>query len=182
QGGCVCENAPYLRQGTGNVEIAGLFAPKPLGMSGANDWTKEIESKGLPELKALYRLYDAEERVMARCFPQFGHNYNQVSREVMDNWFNTHLRLGLPEPVREQPFVPVPPAELSVFDADHPRPKDEVGAEGVKKYLTEQSERQMQALAPRDVASLAEFRRVVGSALRVMVHDALPAADQVQAR
>ena len=34
QGGCVCENAPYLRVGTGNVEIAGLFAPKPLGMSG----------------------------------------------------------------------------------------------------------------------------------------------------
>jgi hypothetical protein len=40
----------------------------------------------------------------------------------------------------------------------------------------------MQALAPRDAASLAEFRRVVGSALRVMVHDALPAADQVEAR
>src|SRR5262249_47508999 len=38
QGGCVCENAPYLRQGTGNVEVAGLFAPKPLGMTGANDW------------------------------------------------------------------------------------------------------------------------------------------------
>src|SRR5262245_32881627 len=35
QGGCVCENAPGLRVGTGNVELAGLFAPKPLGMSGA---------------------------------------------------------------------------------------------------------------------------------------------------
>src|SRR5437016_4049016 len=48
QGGCICENCSYLRQGIGNIDIAGVFAPKPLGMSGANDWTKEIETKGLP--------------------------------------------------------------------------------------------------------------------------------------
>ncbi|HEY1378095.1 MAG TPA: hypothetical protein VGF55_14940 [Gemmataceae bacterium] len=181
QGGCVCENAPYLRLGTGNVEIAGLFAPKPLGMSGANDWTREIESKGLPELKALYRLYGAEDQVLARCFPQFGHNYNQVSREVMYGWFNTHLKFGLPSPVRERPFEPVPPKELSVYDGDHPRPADEVGADGVKKVLTETSDKQMAALAPADAAKLAEFRRVVGGALGVMVHDALPAAGGVEA-
>src|ERR1700722_2720498 len=57
QGGCVCENCSYLRVGTGNVELAGLFAPKPLGMSAANDWTVAMETKGLPELKQLYRLY-----------------------------------------------------------------------------------------------------------------------------
>ena len=120
QGGCVCENCSYLRIGTGNIELAGLFAPKPLGMTGANDWTIDIETKGLPELKALYSLYGAEDHVMAKCFPQFQHNYNQVSREVMYNWFNKHLKLGLPEPVARQPFVPVPPKELSVFDDQHP--------------------------------------------------------------
>src|SRR5262245_48425350 len=109
QGGCVCENCSYLRVGTGNIELAGLFAPKPLGMSGADDWTKEIETKGFPELKGLYRLYDAEDRVLAKAFLQFDHNYNQVSREVMYNWFNKHLHLGLPEPVVEKAFVPVPP-------------------------------------------------------------------------
>ncbi|HJZ94855.1 MAG TPA: acetylxylan esterase, partial [Gemmataceae bacterium] len=46
QGGCICENCSYLRVRTGNIELAGLFAPKPLGMSAANDWTKEIETKG----------------------------------------------------------------------------------------------------------------------------------------
>ena len=30
QGGCTCENADYLRVGTGNVELAALFAPRPL--------------------------------------------------------------------------------------------------------------------------------------------------------
>src|SRR5262249_23895046 len=94
QGGCICENCSYLRRGAGNIDLAGLFAPKPLAMSGANDWTVHIEKKGLPELKALYKLYGAEDRVLAKCFPQFGHNYNQVSREVMYNWFNKHLDLG----------------------------------------------------------------------------------------
>ena len=129
QGGCVCENASYLRQGTGNVELAALFAPKPLGMTGAHDWTLHIEEKGLPPLKDLYKLYGAEDRVMAKCFPQFEHNYNQVSREVMYNWFNKYLKLGQAEPVVEKPFEPVVPTkDLSVYDEQHPLPKDAVDA------------------------------------------------------
>src|SRR5262249_43988215 len=100
QGGCICENCSYLRVGTGNIELAGLSAPKPLFMSAANDWTKDIETKGLPELKALYKLYNAEDKVAAKHAP-FPHNYNEVSREWMYNWFNKHLQLGQPDPVVE---------------------------------------------------------------------------------
>ena len=56
QGGCTCENCCYLRVGTGNIEIAALTAPRPLGMTAADDWTKEMETKGLPELKEHYKL------------------------------------------------------------------------------------------------------------------------------
>jgi dienelactone hydrolase len=184
QGGCVCENAPYLRVGTGNVELAGLFAPKPLGMTGANDWTVDIERKGLPELKELYRLYGAEDKVMAKCFPQFDHNYNQVSREVMYDWFNKHLALGRPSPVREEPFEPVPPKELSVYDDQHPRPADALDAPRLRQKLTEASDKQLAALRPagdkEDAKAAAEYRRVVGTALRVMVADTLPAAADVE--
>ncbi len=169
QGGCVCENASYLRIGTGNVEFAGLFAPKPLGMTGANDWTKEIETKGLPELKSLYHLLGADANVMAKCFPQFGHNYNQVSREVMYDWFNEHLHLGFKGPIHEKPFEPVPPKELSVFDAEHPQPKDALPVDRLREVMAEASDKQIEALFPKDAAGLAEFRRVVGTALRVMV-------------
>jgi dienelactone hydrolase len=181
QGGCICENASYLRQFTGNIELAGLFAPKPLAMTGANDWTLNIERRGYPELKELYKLYDAEDRVQARCFPQFEHNYNQVSREVMYNWFNKHLKLGLAEPVVEKPCVPVPPAELSVYDKDHPRPKDTADAPTLRRYLTETSDKQIKALEPSDAKSLEAFRRVLGTALRVMIHDELPAVADVEA-
>ena len=36
----------------GNVEIAAMMAPRPLGLTAANDWTADIETEGLPELKA----------------------------------------------------------------------------------------------------------------------------------
>jgi dienelactone hydrolase len=182
QGGCTCENCSYLRQGTGNVELAGLFAPKPLAMTGANDWTINIETKGLPQLKQLYKLYGAEDRVMARALPQFEHNYNQVSREVMYNWFNKHLHLGQEDPVHERPFVPVPPKELSVYDEQHPRPRDAVDAAGLRKYLTEASDKQMAAVQPRDAAGLKEFRHTVGTALHVMIHDRLPRPGDVEAK
>jgi dienelactone hydrolase len=186
QGGCICENCSHLRVGTGNIELAGLFAPKPLGMSGANDWTKAIETKGLPELQALYRLLGAPDNVMAKAYVQFGHNYNQVSRELMYNWFNKHLKLGQSEPVVERPFVPVAPKELSVFDEQHSLPKDAVNAEGLRRYLTESSDKQIADLVPFHIKGLAkfrglsDFRRVIGTALRVMVNDTLPAPDQVK--
>jgi dienelactone hydrolase len=179
QGGCICENAPYLRQGIGNVDIAAVFAPKPLGMSAANDWTKEIETKGLPELKALYKMLGAEDKVMAKAHLEFDHNYNQVSREMMYNWFNKHLDLGLKEPVVEKPFVPVPPKELTVYDEQHPRPKDAVGADRLRDYMAEISDKQIKELMPKDADSLKEFRRVVGTALRVMIHDELPKPEEL---
>ncbi len=180
QGGCICENCSYLRQDCGNIDLAALFAPKPLAMSGASDWTIDIETKGLPELKAVYKLYGAEERVHAKCFPQFGHNYNQVSREVMYDWFNKHLKLGQPEPVVEKPFKPVPPKELAVFDDQHPMPKDFADAETLRKRLAETSDKQMEALRPRDAGGLREFQRVIGTALRVMMNDRLPKTDEIE--
>src|SRR5262249_42761232 len=90
QGGCVCANTWLLRSATTNIEIAAAFAPKPMGMPAANDWTRDIMTLGLPELKKIYGLYGAGDKVMAQKF-EFEHNFNQVSREVMYNWFNTQL-------------------------------------------------------------------------------------------
>src|SRR5262249_16118207 len=136
------------------------------------------------ELKAVYKLYGAEDNVMAKCFPKFGHNYNQVSREVMYNWFNKHLKIGWKDdPVVEKPFEPVfPTKELSVFDKNHPHPADALKADELRKKMTEASDKQIDALLPKDAASLKEFQRVIGTALRVMIHDRLPKPDEVEAK
>jgi dienelactone hydrolase len=64
QGGCTCENCTLLRVTTGNIELAALFAPKPQGVTAANDWTKEMRTKGFPELKGLYQLMGSPENIM----------------------------------------------------------------------------------------------------------------------
>lgn len=182
QGGCVCENAPYLRIGAGNIDLAALTAPRPLGMTGARDWTIDIETKGLPELKALYKLLGVEELVMAQCFPEFGHNYNQVSREVMYNFFNRHLQLGHEGTLTEKPFVPVPPKDLSVYDDAHPRPTDALDADRLRQVMSEASDKQIEALRPKDAQGVEAFRKVIGSALRGMVQDKLPATSEIDAK
>lgn len=174
QGGCICENASYLRVGTGNIEIAGLMAPRPQAMSGADDWTIHIETRGLPELKQLYRLYGKEENVQAKTWKEFKHNYNQVAREMMYNFFAKHLNLDVPTPVAEKPFVPVPPKELSVYDAKHPRPKDEANAERLRAMLKDMNAKQLEEYFPGDAAGLKKMRGLLGPALRVMIGDSFP--------
>lgn len=69
QGGCTCENASYLRVNTGNIEFAALAAPRAVGMTGANDWTVEIETKGFPQLKEHFARMGAPGNVEAKYFP-----------------------------------------------------------------------------------------------------------------
>lgn len=182
QGGCVCENASYLRIDAGNVDFAAAFAPKPLALSAANDWTLHLERHGLPELKAIYKLHGVPDNVEARCWPHFDHNYNQPAREMMYTWFNKHLGLKQPSPVREKPFEPVPPKQLSVYDAEHPRPADSANAAKLRAYLGAVDAKQLAELLPSDVTKAAEYRRIVGTALRVMVGGGLPAAGEIEAK
>lgn len=173
QGGCVCENCSLLRVNTGNVEIAGLFAPKPQAMSAANDWTKEMMTKGYPELQQLYGLYDAKDKVAVKAWLEYGHQYNVHARQMMYSWFLKHLA-GKEEAVKEPGFKPVPPKQLSVFDDKHPHPKDELDAKALRAAMTKASDAQMEKLIPKDAEGLKEFKRVVGTALRVMVQSEMP--------
>lgn len=123
QGGCTCENATLLRVGTGNVEFAALFAPKPQGMSSANDWTKEMSTKGFPDLKKHYAMLGAPDKVMLHDRTEFGHNYNQPTRLAMYHWFNKHLALGHAEPIVERDYTRLTRGQMSVWDEQHPAPE-----------------------------------------------------------
>ena len=170
QGGCTCENACYLRVGTGNVELAALTAPRPLGMTAADDWTKEFAAKGFPDLQGHYEMLGAKDRVMLKPLLHFGHNYNAVSRMVMYGWMNRFLKLGAEEPIIERDFTPLTIAEATVWDSAHPKPS---GGDDYERKLTREmagaSDRQIAALTPTDRATLDKYRDIVGNAVRVMV-------------
>ena len=170
QGGCPCENCSLLRIGTGNVELAALFAPKPQGMTAANDWTKEMMTKGYPELKQLYGMLGAQKNVICHSLTHFPHNYNYVSRALMYSWFNKHLALGLEEPVVEKDWLPLTKEEWSIWNNEYPKPADDPDHERrLLRYVTNESDRKIASLAPIDSKSLNRFRKIVGEAFETII-------------
>lgn len=180
QGGCTCENASYLRVNTGNIELAAMAAPRPIHMTGANDWTVDIETKGLPELKKHYTMLGVPERVQAKHFP-FPHNYNAPSRLMMYRFFNKYLGMGFrDDEIAEKDFVPLTRDEATVFSDQYPAPPHNEQAElDFLRAWDDTSNRQIAALTPTDSASLQEYRRVIGGAFEIMIGRGLPGKEAI---
>ncbi|RMF40014.1 MAG: acetylxylan esterase [Planctomycetota bacterium] len=179
QGGCTCENACSLRTGTGNVEIAGLIAPRPLGMTAADDWTRTMPQDGFPQLKQLYALCGHADRV--ELFPalHFKHNYNHVSRVAMYGFVNKHFNLGFESPVLERDFTFSHPEELTVWDPKHPQPE---GGEAFERRLlrrwSEIADGQMRSMLRGDQPQVAALGQVLQDGWRVVLGTTtLPYAD-----
>ena len=177
QGGCTCENASLLRVGTGNIEIAGLFAPKPLGMTAANDWTVEMQKKGYPELQKLYALLGAPNNVSLKPALHFDHNYNQVSRVAMYNWMNRHLGLGFKEPVIEKDFRRLSAEELTVWDNQHPKP---LGGPEFEKQLLRNWNDDAQSKLQKAAASADDFRKFAQTPVNAILQRTLATAGDVE--
>ncbi len=90
QGGDLCENAPGLRLNTSNVEIAAMFAPKPmLLVSATGDWTHNVPTEEFPAIKRIYDLYGKGDEVEVVQIDE-KHNFNQQSREAVYRFFSKH--------------------------------------------------------------------------------------------
>ncbi len=163
QGGCTCENASLLRVDTGNVEFAGLFAPKPLGMTTANDWTKEMSTKGFLDLQKLFALLGSPEEVTLARGEQFPHNYNAVSRTAFYTWLNKHFKLGAREPIEEQDYEPLGRDQLTVWDTKHLAPKagDPEFERKLLHWFADDAEKQVRSSSE----SPKQLRADVGSAV-----------------
>ena len=166
QGGCTCENASLLRVNTGNIEFAALAAPRPQGMTSANDWTKEMSTKGFPELLAHYKVMGAPNNVMLHRGEHFQHNYNAVARSAFFTWVNQHFKLGLKSPVVERDYQRLTRAELTVWDDKHPAPKaDDIDFERkLLRWWADDAEKQLQASA----SSVDAFRQVAGNGVEAV--------------
>ncbi|HUB31553.1 MAG TPA: hypothetical protein VMA31_00945 [Bryobacteraceae bacterium] len=109
QGGSLCENAPNLRLGTNNVEIASMMAPKPMLMTAATeDWTRHMMREEYPAVRAIYDLYGKGDNVQAVLLDA-PHNYNRQNREAMYAFFGKHV-LGIADSskLEEQHFLAEP--------------------------------------------------------------------------
>jgi dienelactone hydrolase len=170
QGGSVCENAPNLRIDTTNVEIAALFAPRPmLIVAATGDWTKNVPRVEFPAIRAIYQLFNAEDQVQVVQMDA-PHNYNQASREAVYGWF-AHWMQGRAEttPIKERGISVASLGELMVFQG-RSRPANEFNETQFTESRIAAAKQQLQT--PR-------LSQLFGAALRGSLLAAFPANEQL---
>jgi hypothetical protein len=181
QGGCTCENCSLLRIGTGNVELAALFAPRPQAMTAVNDWTKAMMTKGYPELKQLYTMLGVPDDVDCVEMLRFPHNYNAVTRGLMYSWMNRHLKLGLDEPIVETDWPLFNAEEAAIWTDDHPAPPGGIDYE--RQLLKQLDERDREVLfehAPKTSSDRQEYSRIIKAGWQTIIGRQMPNAEDIQ--
>jgi hypothetical protein len=166
QGGCLCENAPGLRVRYSNMEIAAQPAPRPqILVAATGDWTKDTLTVEGPAIAHIYELLGAREKFHYTRF-DFGHNYNQTSRETVYGWFRKWL-LNQPSsaPVKEEPYTKEPDAALHVW-LDNQLPAAALTQEAFIASLVRAHQAQWDALIPKNPVTLDQFKSIMLPAWR----------------
>lgn len=159
QGGCSCENAPGLRVRYSNMEIAAAAVPRPqIIVAATGDWTRHTLTVEGPAIERIYKLYKADDRFDYVRY-DFGHNYNQTSREAVYGWFNKWLLHGnSTKPIPESPYIKEPDKDLRVF-ADNQLPANAVTQDQLVAYLKAINRNRLAALAPTSARSLKIYQK-----------------------
>ena len=173
QGGCVCENAPALRIDANNMDIAAMFAPKPLLLiSASGDWTRNTPQVEFPFIRSIYDLYDSEDRVANAHFDA-PHNYNRQSREAMYRFFAEHL-LQLPDADRiREGHLEVPSPEELLIDVQS-LPADMLETEALIERLKDAARARVEEHRPSDAQKLRELETLFRTGISHAVGSGFP--------
>lgn len=166
QGGCSCENMPGLRVEYSNMEIAAAAATRPqILVAATGDWTKDTPTVEGPAIEKIYRLLGAPNNLRYVRF-DFGHNYNQTSREAVYEWFGKWL-LHHPNPasLKEAPYTKEPDADLRVFP-DSKLPDDAVTEAHFIEALKRERQEAWQSLSPKNTRGFEKFKQAIEPAWR----------------
>lgn len=166
QGGCSCENAPELRIEYSNMEIAAVPAPRPQKLVAATgDWTKDTLTVEGPSIAHIYELFGAGGKFEFTRF-DFGHNYNQTSREAVYSWFGKWL-LPSAEPalMKETSCQKEPDSELRVFP-DGKLPADAMTRDQFTESVKTLYRKRWENLLPKDKGGLEDYKQVLMPAWR----------------
>lgn len=149
QGGDLCENAPGLRINTSNVEIAAMFAPKPmLLVSATGDWTHNVPKDEYPAIRRIYDLYGKGDKVEVVQIDA-PHNFNEPSREAVYRFF-AEQNPGLSDS-RElvEHDISVPPLQDMMALSNRTLPANALDLDGVFRLWREQAQAQNDKIEDR---------------------------------
>ncbi len=149
QGGDLCENAPGLRINTSNVEIAALFAPRPmLLVSATGDWTHNVPHDEFPAIQKIYELYGKANQVDVVQIDEV-HNFNRLSREAVYRFF-ARVNPGLSERHEmTEHDISVPMLQEMTVLSNRSLPADALDAEGIFRTWRESAQAQNRQTSDR---------------------------------
>ena len=146
-GGCPCEQGMPIHvrptYTTCNAEIAATIAPRPmLLISDGGDWSNITPHVEFPYLQRVYALFGKTMDVENAHLPNDTHNYGINKRLAAYAFLAKRLGLDLSRvtkdgQVDETRNTILTPTDLSVFNAEHPRPPNAiVGDDAVIALVT----------------------------------------------
>lgn len=160
QGGSICENAPGLRHGISNLDIAAAIAPRPmLVVSATGDWTKQAPTEEVPAIRRIWALYGAEAQLTDVQFDA-PHNYNQQSREAVYQFMNAQA-FKRPDAVKEAGVRIEPLPDMLAWHGRE-RPATTLGLDPL--FASWRDAARAQAEAETDVADLRRRLAAVSAA------------------
>lgn len=129
---------------TSNLEIAALFAPKPmLLISDGDDWTRNTPDFEYPFVKRVYGFYQSEDKVENAHFALEKHDYNASKRQAAYAFLAKHLNLDTKMVWKDGKFdettnTVLTEQDLKVFNEKHPMPNTTLkGEEAIAKALAQ---------------------------------------------
>lgn len=156
--------------------------PLPLVLSGRRGpMTGRSTSKRLACLSCSRSTcsYGNADLVDAKTYKQFGHNYNQWSRELMYCWFATHFKLAPSAPLDQLDFWPLTKAELRFSTNRIPNPPIAEGPQ-LRQKLTEESNAAWQAVLPKTKSDIASYKKSIRPGARRGTRSWLPPASDIE--
>ncbi|MEP6536225.1 MAG: alpha/beta fold hydrolase [Bryobacteraceae bacterium] len=151
QGGDPCEDAPGLRFGTFNTEIAAVIAPRRmLIVSSTRDWTKHTPYEEFPAIRKIYELYGKPNRLRS-AHVDAPHNYNKESREAVYRFFGEQM-LGQRDSsaLKDREFQQEEDSDLLALKEGQP-PADALNYEALFESWKQMARRQAEAATDRSV-------------------------------
>ncbi len=114
QGGCGCENAPFLRTRYCSVDYAMCIAPRPLFLAASDgDWTVHSREVEFPAIRRVYELYGAGDR-LETFYQSAPHCYNLPTRERVYDFFCRAF--GIENPRKTETDVEIAPEYVLIGD------------------------------------------------------------------
>ena len=114
QGGCGCENAPFLRTKYCSVDYAMCIAPRPMFLAASDgDWTAHSREVEFPAVQRVYDLYGAGGH-LETFYRSAPHCYDKPTREHVYDFFCRVF--GLDNPHQEEIDFEIDPRSLLIGD------------------------------------------------------------------